>query len=120
MKKTAIIILIIAGFSLLNGCYYDKEQLLIPPKTGTTTCLNYSFTTDVSPIIQTSCNNGAGCHASGSTNGPGPLVTYTEIKSAAAQVQASILAGRMPLGSSISSTDIHIITCWISNGSLNN
>ena len=120
MKKLTILILI-TGLSVLYGCYYDKEQLLIPPKTSTgSTCSNYSFTTDVSPVIQTSCNNGVGCHGAGSTNGPGALVTYTEIKNASALMQASILAGRMPLGSKLTTTQIQMINCWVSNGSLNN
>jgi hypothetical protein len=119
MKKRTILILI-AGICGLIGCYYDKEQLLIPPKSGTGTCINYSFTMDVSPVIQASCNNGSGCHGAGSTNGPGSLLTYTEIKNASVQVQASILAGRMPLGSPLNANDLKIINCWISNGSLNN
>jgi hypothetical protein len=120
MKKITILLLFAAGLLLINGCYYDKEQLLTPPKTGTSYCLNYSFAADVSPVIQTSCNTGSGCHATGSTNGPGALVTFTEIKNASTQVQASILAGRMPLGTSMSTTNIQIINCWINNGSLNN
>ena len=119
MKKITIVLCIVI-VGVVTGCYNDKEQLLTPPKSGTTNCPNYSFTNDVSPIIQASCNQGSGCHASGSTNGPGSLVTYAEIKNASAQMQASILAGRMPLGSSLSTTDIQIINCWISNGSLNN
>jgi len=121
MKKTAIVLLIMLSMGVLNGCYYDKEQLLIPPKTTTgTTCLNYSFTNDVNPIIQASCDNGVGCHGSGSTNGPGALVTYTEIKNASAQIQSSVLAGRMPLGSTLPATEIQKINCWINNGGLSN
>ena len=114
MKKISLLIIIICSICLcMTGCYYDKEQLLIPPKTDTATCITYSFALDVSPILQTSCNNGVGCHAAGSTNGPGALETYTEVKTAASLVQASILAGRMPLNSRMSSADIHVITCWI-------
>lgn len=120
MKKMIILFACTSCILLINGCYYDKEQLLTPPKTGNSYCLNYSFTADVSPLIQASCNSGVGCHAAGSTNGPGALVTYTQIKNASAQVQASILAGRMPLGTPMSTTHIQIINCWINNGSLNN
>jgi len=121
MKKLVIICLIFFVMIGLHACYYDKEQLLLPPKT-TSTCsgVSASFANDVSPIIQTSCNQGSGCHGNGSFNGPGALVTYSEITNAAAQIQASIQAGRMPLGSSLSSSQIQKIVCWISNGKLNN
>lgn len=121
MKKFAFIFLIIAGIVFLNGCYYDKEQLLTPPKSDSTSaCINYSFKTDVGPLIQVSCSTGAGCHASGSTNGPGALVTYSEISTAGTLCQASIMAGRMPLRSSLTGTQIQVFNCWISNGTPNN
>lgn len=119
MRKISIVLFIVF-IGGVTGCYYDKEQLLLPPKSSTSACKNYSFSTDVNPLIQTRCNSGTGCHGTGSTNGPGALVTYTEIKNASALMQASILAGRMPLGSTMSSSDIQVINCWISNGSLNN
>ena len=120
MKKR-ITLLILAGICALNACYYDKEQLLIPPKsTAGSTCLNYSFTNDVNPLIVSRCNSGSGCHGSGSTSGPGELITFTEIKNASAQIQSSVLAGRMPLGSTLTTAQIQIINCWINNGSLSN
>ncbi|HVM89745.1 MAG TPA: hypothetical protein VMT76_16265 [Puia sp.] len=117
MKIKLLLLALVVGMS---ACYYDKEQLLTPPKTSGGTCQNYSFSTDVSPLITASCSNGSGCHGSGSTNGPGALTTYDEMKNAASQMQASILAGRMPLGSSLTSAQIQTITCWISNGTPNN
>ena len=105
---------------MAHACYYDKEQLLTPPKTVTATCLNYSFTNDVSPIIQATCSKSTGCHASGSSSGPGALVTYSEISAASLQIQGSVLAGRMPLGSSLTSAQIQIINCWVKSGALNN
>jgi len=122
MKKILTISSLLSIAFVMNACYYDKEELLTPPKTGGTGtgCLNYSFTTDINPVIQSSCGNGSGCHGSGSTSGPGALVTYTEIKNAAVQIQSSIQAGRMPLGSSLSGSQIQIISCWVNNGALNN
>src|SRR5438874_10477824 len=38
-----------------------------------------SYATDVSPIIQASCATNSGCHGSGSHNGPGELLTYSEV-----------------------------------------
>jgi len=122
MKHIFSLIIVIAGITLLQACYYDKEQLLLPPQSGVTptNCASYSFTKEVSPIVQASCSNNSGCHGSGSSNGPGELITYTEIKNADAQIQGSILAGRMPLGSKLSIAQTQTITCWISGGALNN
>ncbi len=120
MKKIVSISSIVFMFLIFHSCYNDKEQLLVPPKTDTTNCLSYSFINNVNPIIQSTCANGSGCHGSGSTNGPGALTTYSEIQNASAQIQASILAGRMPLGSSLPTNEIRIITCWIKNGMMNN
>jgi hypothetical protein len=117
MKKILVLLVTTVGMA---GCYYDKENLLTPPKTAGGTCQNYSFSTTVSPLVVGSCSNGSGCHGTGSTNGPGALTTYDEMKSASSQMQASILAGRMPLGSTLSSSQIQVITCWISNGTPNN
>jgi hypothetical protein len=119
-KKIFILFLFVGAAYLLNACYYDKEQLLTPPKSTGATCLTYSFATQVNPIIQASCNNGVGCHGAGSSNGPGAFTTYAQIQAAAAQIQSSVTAGRMPLGSSLSGTQLLTINCWISNGALNN
>ncbi|MFI5155579.1 MAG: hypothetical protein ACHQEM_05315 [Chitinophagales bacterium] len=120
MKKRTLISVMGTLIVLLNACYYDKEQLLLPPKSSLPTCANYSFTNDVSPILQTSCASGSNCHGAGSSFGPGELITYNEIKNAAVQIKASIEAGRMPLGSSLSSTQLQTISCWVANGGLNN
>jgi len=42
------------------------------------TNVSQSFSTDVNPIIQTTCAV-SGCHGAGSNNGPGPLLTYNQI-----------------------------------------
>ncbi len=118
-KKTRFVLFLGMTFFVFNSCYYDKEQLLYP---GSFNCngVASSYATDVSPLILSSCGQGSGCHGAGSARGPGPLVTYTELKNAASQVQASIQAGRMPLGSSLSAAQLKTINCWISNGMLNN
>ncbi|MBS1600414.1 MAG: hypothetical protein JST75_19450 [Bacteroidetes bacterium] len=120
MKKILIVCLVFFVIGVSHGCYYDKEQLLIPPKTASTcTGIPASFANDVAPLIQSSCSQ-SGCHNAGSSSGPGALTTYSEISNASAQIQSSIQAGRMPLGSSLSAAQIQTIVCWISNGKLNN
>src|ERR1051326_7822844 len=37
-----------------------------------------SYATELNPIIQASCATNSGCHGSGSHNGPGEFLTYTQ------------------------------------------
>ena len=120
INKKLSILAVIAGMLLaINACYYDKKELLYP---STTNCTGKaaSFATDVLPLIQTSCDQGSGCHGSGSSNGPGALTTYAQMQAAGAQVLSSVEAGRMPRGSSLSSAQLQIIRCWFANGIQNN
>ncbi len=79
-----------------------------------------SFSTDVSPIIQTTCATGSSCHSAGSINGPGELRTYSEISNARADIRSAILSGLMPKTGSLTSSQKNSIICWIDNGALNN
>lgn len=79
-----------------------------------------TFAGDVAPIISASCATNSGCHASGSTNGPGALTTYTQIFNARSSVRASVANGSMPQGSSLSSSQKNAILCWVDAGAPNN
>ncbi|MBK8951459.1 MAG: hypothetical protein IPM85_03045 [Chitinophagaceae bacterium] len=57
--------------------------------------INKTFAANISPLIQTKCAI-AGCHASGSGNGPGALTSYTEILNAKTAIRGSIASGSMP------------------------
>lgn len=83
------------------------------------TVTNKTFTADVSPIIQNSCAL-AGCHASGSSNGPGQLTNYTEIFSARSSIRSAVSSGRMPQSGSLSSAQKNSILCWVDSGGPNN
>ena len=79
-----------------------------------------SFVTDVSPLFQTSCAINSGCHATGSGNGPGPLLTYSQIFNARADIRSAVASGHMPLNSTLTATQKNAILCWIDNGAPNN
>lgn len=83
------------------------------------TVTNKRFSADVNPIIQTTCNR-AGCHATGSTNGPGALTNYSEIYSARERIRYVMSVGNMPPGGSLSYTQRSYIICWIDSGAPNN
>lgn len=78
------------------------------------------FSTDVNPIIQSTCATGSSCHGTGSINGPGELRTYSEIASAHVAIRAAVLSGLMPKTGSLTSAQKNTIICWIDNGALNN
>jgi len=79
-----------------------------------------SFANDVSPVFQTSCAINSGCHATGSGNGPGPLLTYLQIFNARADIRSAVASGHMPLNSTLTATQKNAILCWIDNGAPNN
>jgi hypothetical protein len=78
-----------------------------------------SFSANVAPIIQTNCAV-SGCHATGSTNGPGALTSYTQIKNAAVQIKQAVVSRFMPQGSSLTNAQIKTISCWVDAGAPNN
>jgi hypothetical protein len=112
------IISIVAGIIIFSSCYYDKEEVLYPDglNCGTVPAL---FANNVNPIIQTRCAV-PGCHAAGSTNGVGPLTSYTLIKNAAVQIKAAVVSGFMPRNSTLTPVEIKTISCWVDAGAPDN
>ena len=117
MRKT-IALLTVAGIFLVNGCYYDKEELLYPDYTNCST-LNASYLNNVKPIIETRCAV-SGCHDAGSVNGPGPLTSYELVKNAAVEIKSAVVSGFMPQNSTLNATEKKAISCWVDSGAPNN
>lgn len=89
---------------------------------GTVDCstiTNKAFAADINPIIQGSCAL-AGCHATGSINGPGALTNYTQVFNARSTIRTAVSSGRMPQGSSLSTAQKNSLLCWIDSGAPNN
>ena len=78
-----------------------------------------SFATDVSPVIQAKCAV-SGCHPSGSNNGPGELISYSEIYNARIAIRNAVITGEMPQNGSLTTAQKNAIICWIDNGASNN
>jgi len=93
-----------------------------PPSPPATSCASIpaKFSSDVSAIIQSSCATSSGCHGNGSRNGPGALTTFNQIQNAAALIKSEVVSKRMPLGGSLTNSQIQSISCWVDNGALNN
>ena len=109
---------VLTGFILLSyGCYNDKEELLYGPACDGVTP---SFVANVNPIIQSTCATDATCHGAGSANGPGPLLTYTQISGASVNIKTAVASGTMPKTGSLTTAQKNSIICWINSGSPNN
>ncbi|MGQ0737919.1 MAG: hypothetical protein ACT4OJ_02560 [Bacteroidota bacterium] len=91
---------------------------------GTTTvnCANVTnkaFTADVLPILQSSCAI-SGCHAAGSTNGPGALTSHAQASAAASSIRSAVSSGRMPQSGTLTTAQKNSIICWVDSGAPNN
>ncbi len=75
-----------------------------------------TLTNDVMPIINANCSI-SGCHnGSQSPN----LSTKSQIVNSAARVKARTANRTMPLGGTLSQTEIDLIACWVDDGAMNN
>src|SRR6478752_2746168 len=94
MKKSILVIL--GSFFLIASC--SNGGGTGGGGGGTTNCTGVAsaFAANVNPIIQTKCATDATCHGAGSANGPGPLLTYTQISSASVTIKTAVASGTMP------------------------
>lgn len=126
MKKYISRATVVLSITLFAGCYYDKEELVYPPTTGTscdTTAVKYS--TDIVNILQSNC---LGCHGGTASFGGGnKLDTYASLKTYA---NSGALLGAIthspgypampPSGTKLPDCNIAKIRTWIRNGAPNN
>ena len=112
MKKT--IITALAFLLLFISC--SKDSVPFTADCSTTK----SFATDVSPIIQSSCALSSGCHAIGSSNGPGALTNYSQVFNGRSAIRTAVANGTMPQNGSLTSAQKNAILCWIDSGAANN
>jgi len=118
----AIIMMTIIACSKSTETDASSNTVPPPPLPTATSCASApaKFSVDVSAIIQNSCAISSGCHGNGSTNGPGALTTFNQIKNAAGFIKSEVVSKRMPLGGSLTNSQIQSISCWVDNGALNN
>lgn len=117
MKKLSFISVLI--LVVVISCTKNSETTNGNTNNNNTCTGTKSFSTDVSPIIQSVCAV-SGCHNTGSTNGPGPLTNYQQVFNARVTIRAAVVAGTMPKNSSLSANEKSAIICWIDNGATNN
>lgn len=117
-KALILLFLIIFTASILISCSKDGGSGG-GSSVDCNTITNKAFAADVNPIIQSRCNQ-PGCHAVGSTSGPGPLTNYSEVFSARNLIRTAVASGFMPQGSTLTAAQKNLIICWIDSGAPNN
>lgn len=114
MRKFVSIIIIVVVISSINGCYYDKEDLVYPKTSCDTTNITYSK--DIQSIVNTNCSS---CHTGIATSGF-DFSSYDEFKEHAMdgdvmdRITTNDVTRRMPQGGpKLSDCDINKIRAWI-------
>jgi hypothetical protein len=127
MKKLSVLLGIIALIYIGacgkgGGGAYGGNNNPPPPPPPTVNCATVpkAFAADVNPIIQSVCATDATCHGSGSINGPGPLLTYSQIYNARDKIGPAVASGLMPKVGTLSTGQKNTIHCWIDAGAPNN
>ena len=117
MRKIIVVFLMLLSMVYV-GCKKSTDSKVTPQSN----CdgIDSRFSAKVFPLIQNTCATNIGCHASGSSNGPGALTNYTQISNASASIKTAVVSGVMPRGSTLSTNEKSIITCWVSSGAPNN
>jgi hypothetical protein len=115
MKKILLLFILTI---LLQSCYNDSEEAIY----GVVDCdvTNVTYSTDVAPIINSSCAT-TGCHVSGGS-GPGNFNDFNELsaKIADGSFQNRVLVQMtMPPSVPLQDCELDLIQAWIDNGALN-
>jgi uncharacterized membrane protein len=119
MKKTGLFVIVM--IAVMQGCYYDKEELLYPGTNVPADCATVSakFGADVSPLMATQCAT-AGCHNSAAAGGL-VLQTHAQISAAKEAVrQRAIVEKSMPPAGPLTPAQVNTLKCWLDAGAPNN
>jgi len=104
---------------LLESCYYDSEQKLYHIASVDCTKISAKFSTDVMPIISSTCATPS-CHNSTGVGGV-VLQTYDQIKAKVDRINQRVLVDKtMPPNGALTPSELNIIQCWINSGAPNN
>ena len=111
MKNRFILILIACQGILFLSCENNIEEELQEIKECDP---NISFSKVIKPIIDNNCLQ---CH---NGNQFPDLRTYESIRINASKIKEETQSRRMPISSSLTTTEIEAIACWVDSGALNN
>lgn len=119
MKKT--IGLLLCSGVLFVSCSKSTDTATGGTGGGSSNCTTApKFAADASPVFQSKCATNASCHASGSSNNGGVLVSHAQINSKKATIVSQVNSGAMPRGGTLTAAEKTAIVCWIEAGAMNN
>ncbi|TDO20854.1 hypothetical protein [Pedobacter duraquae] len=116
MSKSFRIIAIIAiVYSLLLACSKKQAEEFQPAVPGLPGAAAITYNNFVEPIFQTKC---ASCHATGrSAAAIFTLNGYSSVVANAARIKQAVLVNKtMPMGSSLSQSDLQSLQIWFDKG----
>jgi hypothetical protein len=126
-------LMIVAGLLLLLGsCYNDKYDKLYPAPPVVVTCdtAAVSYTKDIVPILNASCNISGGCHdATGAATSGYDFSTYIVLHfQATHEILINDINGMPTTGHNampknlpkLAQCDINKMTAWVNQGAQNN
>jgi uncharacterized membrane protein len=119
--KTKSFFSVIMITAAIQGCYYDKEELLYPGSNAAVDCttVNAKFAADVLPLITSKCAT-SGCHDATASGGV-VFQNYAQINAVKDRINArAVVEKTMPTAGPLSQAETNIIKCWIESGAPNN
>jgi hypothetical protein len=125
MKNVFRLIGTLLILTLLNSCYYDKEDQLYPSSGICDTSIPATYTAVIVPMLQQYCYS---CHGGTATLGGGiPMGTYSSDKAMALNgslygsiTHASSYSAMPKGGNKLTACQLAKVKQWIDGGSLNN
>ncbi len=120
LKALCLCNIIIVSVFFFAGCSKDSGGGGGTATPGFCDGVTSKYSTDVQPIIATSCLLGSNCHSAGSTNAGGELTDYNKVFNKRVEIKAAINAGVMPQTGSLTADQKKKIICWIDAGAANN
>ena len=106
---------------MVNGCRYDKAEILNPPIHAPVNCATSpaKFSSDILPLITSKCAT-PNCHDT-EVSGGLVLKTYAEISAAKDRIyERAVVEKSMPQSGPLPPAAIDLLKCWINNGAQNN
>jgi hypothetical protein len=125
MKNTImIVLLIIASFTGLQSCYYDKADMLYPNTVACDTTAVVSYSQKIVPLFQQQCYS---CHLTASMGGGILMGSYAADKAIAVNGKlygsVSYASGFSPMpkgANKMTSCQLALVKKWIDAGAPNN